>query len=319
MNTQSTLRFGGIAAIISALLYVGSMVLWMGAGDAGAPPMAATCTRTASSPSPGDALVPVRPAPQRVGRASLAALFLLGISMVASLFVDPTDITNPTVIVLTICYGLGALLLGWLAWRSPRLPSGVGVVAMLMGVLTLAMLVPMAAGAADPVGIANLVVGVLYVVWLLWLGWIFSSRAAPARCSLPDSVFTDLKEGAKLWSSIFCFSFCSLHWPCCAAGSRGGQSASAGCGEDRRRAAGLLTVLLRRLPSPAAAGSLPPSPARRVARPDRCGYAGADVAATTWSTSRASAVTAQWAGRQPNRAAAIDRRLEYRRPKALAS
>jgi len=179
MNTQSTLRFGGIAAIISALLYVGSMVLWMGGGDAGAPPPLATALYAASSivflVTLWSLYVLHR---SESGALSLAALLLLGISMVASLFVDPTDITNPTVIVLTICYGLGALLLGWLAWRSPRLPSGVGVVAMLMGVLTLAMLVPMAAGAADLVGIANLVVGVLYVVWLLWLGWIFVKGSA---------------------------------------------------------------------------------------------------------------------------------------------
>ena len=47
MNTQSTLRFGGIAAIISALLYVASMVLWMGAGDTGAPPPLAAASASA--------------------------------------------------------------------------------------------------------------------------------------------------------------------------------------------------------------------------------------------------------------------------------
>lgn len=179
MNTQSTLRFGGIAAIISALLYVGSMVLWMGGGDTGAPPPLAAATYAASSIVFLVALWSLYVLHRGESSAlSLAALLLLGISMVASLFVDPTDLGNPLVFGLTVCYGLGALALGWLAYRSPRLPRGVGILAGLMGVLSLAMLVPMATGAADLVGIANLVVGLLYVVWLLWLGWIFVKGSA---------------------------------------------------------------------------------------------------------------------------------------------
>lgn len=179
MNTQSTLRFGGIAAVISALLYVGSMVLWMGAGDAGAPPPLAAAAYAGSSIVFLVTLYALYLLHRSESAAlSLAALLLLGISMVASLFIDPTDLGNPVVIALTACYGVGALLLGWLALRSPRLPSGVGILALLMGVLSLAMLVPMATGAADLVGIANLVVGVIYVAWLLWLGWIFVKGSA---------------------------------------------------------------------------------------------------------------------------------------------
>lgn len=179
MNTQSTLRFGGIAAIISALLYVGSMVLWMGAGDAGTPPPLAAAIYATSSILFLVTLYALYLLHRSESAAlSLAALLLLGASMVASLFIDPTDLGNPAVIVLTICYGAGALLLGWLAIRSPRLPNGVGILALLMGVLSLAMLVPMASGAADMVGIANLVVGILYVIWLLWLGWIFVKGSA---------------------------------------------------------------------------------------------------------------------------------------------
>ncbi len=179
MNTQSTLRLGGIAAIISALLYIGSMVLWMGAGDAGAPPPLAAATYAASTIVFLVTLWSLYVLHRgESGALSLAALLLLGISMVASLFVDPTDLGNPVVFGLTICYGFGALLLGWLAFRSPRLPRGVGILALLMGALSLAMLAPMATGSADLVGIANLVVGILFVVWLLWLGWIFVKGSA---------------------------------------------------------------------------------------------------------------------------------------------
>ena len=179
MNSHSSLRYGGIAALISALLYVVSMVLWIGAGDSGAPPPFATAMYAASSIVFLVTLYALYVLHRDESSAlSLAALLLLGISMVASLFIDPTDLGNPAVFGLTICFGLGALLLGWLAWRSPRLPRGVGLLAGLMGLLSLAMLVPMAMGAADLVGIANLIVGLLYVAWLLWLGWIFVKDSA---------------------------------------------------------------------------------------------------------------------------------------------
>lgn len=40
MNNQSIIRYGGIAAIVSAVLYVVSMVIWMGAGTSSSPPLA---------------------------------------------------------------------------------------------------------------------------------------------------------------------------------------------------------------------------------------------------------------------------------------
>lgn len=63
----------------------------------------------------------------RVGMLSLA------ISIAASLFIDPTDTGNPIVTLLTIGYGVGALILGWPAYRSPKLNKGIGIAALLTG------------------------------------------------------------------------------------------------------------------------------------------------------------------------------------------
>lgn len=178
MNGQSLFRYGGIAAIVSALLYIVSMVVWMGAGEAAAPPLAAAMYAVSSVIFLVTLYALYALHRDEAPGLSLAALLLLGISMVASLFIDPTDLGNPLVYALTCGYGLGVLLLGWLAYRSPRLPTGVGILALVMGVLSLAMLVPMVMGAGEVVGIVNLVVGIIYIVWLMWLGWIFVKGSA---------------------------------------------------------------------------------------------------------------------------------------------
>ncbi|NJN81701.1 MAG: hypothetical protein HC802_05025 [Caldilineaceae bacterium] len=185
MNSQSIMRYCGGAAIVSALLYVVSVVAWMGGDPTGAPPpLAATAYAVGSL-----LFLAVLYALFLIHRGesfalSVGAVLLLGVSVVASLFLDPSDLSNPLIPILNACYGVGALLLGWLALRSPRLPNGVGILAMLMGALSLAMLPFMFAGATETVEAVNLVIGLLYVVWLCWLGWIFiksvSTSAQPA-------------------------------------------------------------------------------------------------------------------------------------------
>jgi hypothetical protein len=68
---------------------------------------------------------------------------------------------------------MGALILGWLAYRSPRLTRGIGSAALLTGVLSLAMRPFILAGSTDLVGLLNLILSVPYLVWLVWLGWHF--------------------------------------------------------------------------------------------------------------------------------------------------
>lgn len=171
MNNQSIIRYGGIAAIVGAVLYVVSLVLWMGAGTSGPSPLAQA----------------LYVASQLIFFVTLYALYIvhrdespvrvvvgalvLALSILASLFIDPTDTSNPIVTFLTIAYGMGGLILGWLAYRSPKMSKGIGAAALLTGAASLVMVPFIVGGAsAELVGMLNLVVTVPYLVWLVWLG-----------------------------------------------------------------------------------------------------------------------------------------------------
>ncbi|HHY54053.1 MAG TPA: hypothetical protein GYA08_01325 [Chloroflexi bacterium] len=171
MNTQSIIRLGGIAAIVCVVLYFASIGLWMGAGTESSPPLA-----TAAYMASQAMFFVTLYALYLIHRDESPALILvgvlvLGISIAASFFVDPTDTSNPMVLYLTIGYGVGGLILGWLAYRSPRLSKGIGIAALLTGALSLAMVPFILAGAADMVGLLNLLLSLPYLVWLGWLGW----------------------------------------------------------------------------------------------------------------------------------------------------
>lgn len=171
MNNASVIRYGGIAALVSAALYVLSMVLWMSAGTADSPPLA-TASYTVSQLIFFVTLYAL----YLIHRDEAPTLALVGVlvliaSIGASLFIDPTDSGNPIVQLLTIGYGIGGLILGLLAYRSFRLTKGIGIAAMLTGLLSLVMLPFMLTGAsADLVGLLNLAVSVPYLVWVVWLG-----------------------------------------------------------------------------------------------------------------------------------------------------
>jgi hypothetical protein len=180
MNYKSVVRYGGLAAIVSAVLYIASIGFWMSGSAAAAPPPAATLTYAASSV----VFLVTLYALYLIHRAEAQALTLVGIavmagSAIASLFVNTSDTGNPLLVVLAVGYGLGALILGWLAYRSPRLRPGIGIAALLTGVLSLVMVPFMLAGASDLVGLLNLILSVPYLVWLFWLGWhCFTGKAA---------------------------------------------------------------------------------------------------------------------------------------------
>ncbi|GIK59058.1 MAG: hypothetical protein HND44_10995 [Chloroflexi bacterium] len=174
MNNQSIIRYGGIAAIVSTVLYVVSMVFWMGAGTSGPPPLAQTLY-VASQLIFFVTLVAL----YFIHRDESPTLVLVGVlvlvvSIVASLFIDPTDASNPVMPLLTLGYAVGALILGWLAYRSPKLTKGIGIAALITGVMSLFMVPFIVGGAsADLVGMLNLGVTVPYLVWLVWLGVYF--------------------------------------------------------------------------------------------------------------------------------------------------
>jgi hypothetical protein len=180
MNSQSIIRLGGIAAIICVVFYVASIGLWMGAGTPSSPPLATVAYMASQAiffvTLYALYLIHREEAPALI----LVGVLVLGISIAASFFVDPTDVTNPVVILLTIGYGIGGLILGWLAYRSPRLNKGIGSAAMLTGAFSLIMAPFMLAGSADLVGMLNLLVSLPYLVWLGWLGWHLLRQGATA-------------------------------------------------------------------------------------------------------------------------------------------
>ena len=140
MNNQSTLRYGGIAAIATALLYTVSIVLWIGAGESAAPPPDAAAAYAASSLVvlvTLYALFVIHRSESPV--IALIAVLLLAVSSVASILMDPTNLEIPMVLILTVAYGIGTLMLGWLAYRSPRMSLGMAILLFLIGLLSLGM------------------------------------------------------------------------------------------------------------------------------------------------------------------------------------
>lgn len=167
MKNQSLFRYGGIAAIISAVLYV----LSLGIGFAGITGVLSTTVYAISSLLFVAVLV-VLYMDLRTGAAltALTALILMGGSTIWSLFIDPTIIT-PVIAPLTFAYGIGTALFGWLQRGNSRYPNGIGFLGIVTGVIgVIAGIVLMAGASFDIFGLLNLILTVPYVIWLVWLG-----------------------------------------------------------------------------------------------------------------------------------------------------
>lgn len=170
MNNSSILRFGGIAALASAVLYIASMGLWMSAGTVSSPTLATTAyivSQVAFLVTLYALFVIHRDEAPLLAPAGIG---VLAISIGASLFIDPTDMANPLLLVLTICYGVGGIIVGVLAYRSPQLTRGMGIAAMVTGGLSLLMAPFILMGMGELVGLLNLGVSIPYLIWIVWLG-----------------------------------------------------------------------------------------------------------------------------------------------------
>jgi hypothetical protein len=182
MNTQSIIRLGGTAAIVCVVLYFVSIGLWMGAGTESSPPLAAAAYMASQAIFFVTLYALYLIHREEAPALTVVGVLVLAISIGASFFIDPTDMNNPVVLYLTIGYGVGGLILGWLAYRSPRLSKGIGIAALLTGAFSLIMVPFMLAGQAELVGLLNLLVSLPYLVWLGWLGWhLLKHRAAAVQ------------------------------------------------------------------------------------------------------------------------------------------
>ena len=176
MSKNNLFRYGGIAAIVSAVLYV----LSLGLGFAGITGILGTAVYAIGSLLLVAALV-VLYMDLRTESALLAllALLLVGALTIWSLFLDPTNIT-PVFGPLTVCYGIGFDIFGWLQRRSSRYPNGLGVLAIVTGILSLIAGIALLAGvSANIFGLLNLILTVPFVIWSVWLGLHFLKGKAP--------------------------------------------------------------------------------------------------------------------------------------------
>lgn len=166
MNNQSLFRYGGIAAIVSAVLYVVSLGIAI-SGNAG---LGATVYIVSSIFFLVAIAVVYMDLRSAGNLPALIGLILLGIMTIWSMFIDPTDI-SPVFIPLTLAYGVGFALFGWVQLRSSRHPNGPGYLALATaGIAVIASIALLAGAGADVFGLLNLVLSVPFVIWLVWLG-----------------------------------------------------------------------------------------------------------------------------------------------------
>ncbi|MBM3126567.1 MAG: hypothetical protein FJZ87_16105 [Chloroflexi bacterium] len=170
MSNNNLFRYGGIAAIANAILYV----LSLGMGFAGITGILVMVIYAVSSLLLVVALI-VLYVDLRAESAMLAllALVLLGALTIWSLFLDPTNIT-PIWGPFTVVYGIGFVIFGWLQRNSSRYPNGLGVLAIVTGVVAVIAGIALMAGAnADIFGLLNLILTVPFIIWSVRLGMHF--------------------------------------------------------------------------------------------------------------------------------------------------
>lgn len=179
MSSNNLFRIGGIAAIVSALLYVVSLGVQIAA--AGAPSTLGTALYIVSALLFLVTIVVLYMALRgEAAVLALVALVLLGGLTIWSMFIDPTNI-SPVFVPLTLAYGIGFILFGWLQYRSSQYPKAIGILAIITGVLGVIMAVALLAGVSmDIFGLLNLLLSVPYVIWLIWLGrhWLAGRTTA---------------------------------------------------------------------------------------------------------------------------------------------
>lgn len=181
MSNSNLLRAGAIAALLSALTYIVSIVIMFASGSNPSPlGMVLYAASSLLSLVVIVALYMVHRAESAL--LSLVALIATGAGTVLSLFMASFEI-SPMFVLTAVLYGGGGLLFGWLGHRSTQMPRGLGLTLMAMGVMSFVMLsAGLAGGGAEAMGVLNLVLTVPYIIWLVWLArhWLKSPAVAMA-------------------------------------------------------------------------------------------------------------------------------------------
>jgi hypothetical protein len=182
MNTQSLFRYAGIAAVISIVAFLLALALPAVPGAAnGTLAMVVYAINLLTSLVPLFALYVVHRS--EAPGLSLAAFVAAAASSLLSFGVDPTNMASPLMLAVTVLYALGSLLYGWLGVRSPRLPHGIGVMALIVGGLAALSAIAALAGAFGPAGMLMMVANLAWVAWFVWLSYYFLTSKSPAAAA----------------------------------------------------------------------------------------------------------------------------------------
>lgn len=172
MNKSSVIRYGGIAAFVSIILFILSWIAMSKTGNATSG--SAMIFYAASSLISLVTLIALyivhRPESAMV---ALLAFITAVVALFASFAADPNKPEDPLFIGVGIVWAVSALLFGILAIRSSKMPRGMGVLVLIMGLIVLVGSVVSLLGNAKIGGSIGMYANLLWAVWFLWLGWHF--------------------------------------------------------------------------------------------------------------------------------------------------
>ena len=174
MSTSTLFRVAGYSAIVT-------LVLWIGGFAIGAVSPALVGPALALAAIIFLVVIYALYLVHRTESSGLAlgATLLTALGMIVSLFAgDPSVPTNAFFYgTCTVVFGVGIVLLAWLAFNSPKMPRGLAIAVLIMGIMSLVAGV-FYLGGAGMLDIANLLnFGSIIpsIVWMLWLGRLFLS------------------------------------------------------------------------------------------------------------------------------------------------
>lgn len=177
MNNASIFRYGGIAAITSAVLYIVSLALGM-VGSSNISRLSYIIGSVLFIITIGVLTMALLP---RNRTLAILAFLLLGGTTIWSLSLDPTAI-DASWWLLAVIFGLGFLLYGWIQYAGDV--RSLGFLALATGALSVIAGVGLLAGMAiDIFGLFNLVLTIPYVIWLIMTGWGWLRPKGPSWAS----------------------------------------------------------------------------------------------------------------------------------------
>lgn len=165
MNASSLYRIGGIAAIVSAVLYILALALSI----AGLPGMVAPPYIVSSALSIITIGILTMALLPRNRILPILAFLLVGGATVWLMLHDLTDL-NASWWPVTMTYGVGLLFYGWLQYTGDA--RTLGILALAAGAMSVILGIAMLANMSLTVfGLLDLALAIPLAIWMILLGW----------------------------------------------------------------------------------------------------------------------------------------------------